>query len=162
MPSGLRVLTAEFGRMVVTGTLASLVAFVLFNWLLHWGTGLDEPLLHDHAVLAFLAANITSIALTYYLSKVWVFRDRDAVGFANGKVTFVVISLVTLTIPTACLTFSRNVLGLESALADNLAANVIGLFLGFVARFALYRTLVFTPRATGETDMTVLERSERG
>lgn len=147
--------------MVVAGTLASLVAFALFNWLLHWGTGLDEPLLHDHAVLAFLAANIISIGLTYVLSKIWVFRDRDAVGFANGKVTFVAISVVTLAIPTACLSFSRNVLGLESALADNIAANVIGLFLGFVARFSLFRTLVFTPKATGSADVAVLEESER-
>ena len=146
--------------MVVSGTLASLVAFLLFNWLLHWGTGTQEPLLHDHAVLAFLVANIISIALTYYLSKVWVFRDRDAVGFANGKVMFVAISVVTLTIPTACLTFSRNVLELESALADNLAANVIGLFLGFVARFALFRTLVFTTKATEGADVAVLEQSE--
>jgi putative flippase GtrA len=161
MPSGLRVLTAEFGRMVVSGVLASLVAFVLFNWLLHWGTGNQEPLLHDHAIAAFLAANITSIALTYYLSKTWVFRDRDAVGFADGKVTFVVISVLTLTIPTACLMFSRNVLGLESALADNLAANVIGLFLGFVARFSLFRTLVFTPKTPGTSDVAVLEQSER-
>ena len=148
--------------MVVSGVTASLVAFLLFNWLLHWGSGLPEPLLQDHAVLAFLAANICSIGLTYFLSKTWVFRDRDAVGFANGKVTFVVISVVTLSIPTACLSFSRNVLGLESALADNIAANVIGLFLGFVARFSLFRTLVFTPKtATDEPGVGVLEESER-
>jgi putative flippase GtrA len=161
MPSGLRVLTAEFARMVVSGVAASLVAFLLFNWLLHWGTGSHEPLLHEHAVLAFLVANVSSIALTYLLSKTWVFRDRDAVGFANGKVTFVVISVLTLAIPTACLSFSRNVLGLESALADNIAANVIGLFLGFVARFSLFRTLVFTPKATDDTGLAVFEDSDR-
>lgn len=160
MSTRLRGITAEFGRMVVAGTTASLVAFVLFNWLLHWGTGLPEPLLRDHAVLAFLAANITSIGVTYFLSKTWVFRDRDAIGFANGKVTFVAISVLTLAVPVACLSFSRNVLGLESVLADNLAANVIGLFLGFVARFSLFRTLVFAPRV-GEPALPIFEESER-
>jgi putative flippase GtrA len=160
MSTRLRGFTAEFGRMVVSGVLASLVAFLLFNWLLHWGTGLSEPLLEDHAVLAFLAANITSMGLTYYLSKTWVFRDRDAVGFADGKVTFVLISLLTLAIPTLCLWFSRNVLDLDSALADNVAANLIGLFLGFVARFSLFRTLVFAPR-TGEPALPIFEESER-
>jgi putative flippase GtrA len=87
-----------------------------------------------------------------------VFRDRDAVGFADGKMAFVVISVVTLAIPVACLSFSRNVLGLESALADNVAANVIGLFLGFVARFSLFRTLVFAPR-TGEPALPIFEES---
>ena len=46
-------------------------------------------------------------------------------------------------IPIACLWISRNVLGLDDPYSDNVAANVIGLFLGMVARFYLFRTLVF-------------------
>ena len=43
----------------------------------------------------------------------------------------------------ACLWISRHVLGLDDPLSDNLAANVIGLGLGTVARFLLIRTWVF-------------------
>jgi hypothetical protein len=46
-------------------------------------------------------------------------------------------------IPVACLWLSRNTLGLDDPVSDNLAANVVGLFLGLVARFYLFRTLVF-------------------
>jgi hypothetical protein len=57
---------------------------------------------------------------------------------------FFAISVGSLVIPVACLWFSRNVLDLSSATADNVAANVVGLFLGFVARFVLFRSLVFS------------------
>jgi hypothetical protein len=56
---------------------------------------------------------------------------------------FFVISIGSLVIPVACLWFSRNVLELSSATSDNVAANGVGLFLGFMTRFALFRSLVF-------------------
>ena len=37
---------------------------------------------------------------------------------------------------------------LDSAAADNVAANLVGLFLGFLTRFALFRLLVFRPADT--------------
>ena len=40
------------------------------------------------------------------------------------------INLATMLIPMACLWISRNVLGLDDPLSDNLSANVIGLALG--------------------------------
>ena len=46
-------------------------------------------------------------------------------------------------IPIGCLAISRDVLGLDDPISDNLAANVIGLVLGLVARFYLFRTFVF-------------------
>ena len=50
-----------------------------------------------------------------------------------------------MTIPITCLSISRQVLGLDDPLSDNIAANVIGLVLGLAnaARFVLFRTLVF-------------------
>jgi hypothetical protein len=56
---------------------------------------------------------------------------------------FVVINVATMLIPIACLWFSRHVLDHNDPWSDNLSANVIGLFLGMVARFYLFRTLVF-------------------
>ena len=56
-----------------------------------------------------------------------------------------------MVIPMACLWISRNVLGLDDPLSDNVSANVIGLALANAARFVLTRQLVFgireeTPR----------------
>jgi hypothetical protein len=42
-----------------------------------------------------------------------------------------------------CLAFSRNVLGLDDPISDNLSANVVGLFLGLVSRFYLFRVVIF-------------------
>jgi putative flippase GtrA len=139
-------LAGEFGRSAVAGTIASIVAFVLFNLLVHWDPGYDEAPLNDRAITGFVIANVVSTLLTYQLSRTWAFRHRQAVGFAGGVGAFFLISAASLVIPVACLWISRNVLDYDSALADNVAANVIGLFLGFVTRFFAWRTFVFQAR----------------
>lgn len=133
----------EVGKFAVTGIVASLVAFVLFNWFVHWSFGMHEPLLADHAVTGFLLANTASAFLSYRLARSWAFRHRQPVGVAAGRVSYFAISFGSMVIPTACLWVSRSLLGNDSALADNLAANVIGLFLGFLARFWAFRVFVF-------------------
>jgi putative flippase GtrA len=149
MAGGRRRLAGEFVRSATSGTVASLVAVALFNWLVHWdpGTGAGAWF-NDHAITAFVIANFTSILLTYALSRWWAFRHRRTSGPLGGVPMFFAISIGSLAIPVACLWFSRNVLELSSAAADNIAANVVGLFLGFVARFALFRALVF-PHSDG-------------
>ena len=145
MEGGRRRLAGEFARSATIGTVASLVAVALFNWLVHWdpGTGAGAWL-HEHAISAFLVANSISILVTYALSRWWAFRHRRTAGPLGGVPMFFAISLGSLVIPVACLWFSRNVLDLSSATSDNIAANVVGLFLGFVTRFALFRSLVFS------------------
>lgn len=133
----------EVGKFAVTGIVASLVAFVLFNWFVHWTFLVDEPILADHAVSGFLLANTMSAFLSYRMARSWAFRHRRPVGLAAGRVSYFAISFGSMVIPTACLWVSRDLLGNDSALADNLAANVIGLFLGFLARFWAFRVFVF-------------------
>lgn len=148
---GRRRLVTEFGRSATIGTLASLVAIGLFNWLVHWGFGLGAGgWLHDYPITAFLLANGLSILVTYQLSRVWAFRHREPSGAFGGVLIFYAISVGSLVIPVACLWFSRNVLELTSAVSDNIAANLVGLFLGFVTRFALYRVFVFRHREQSE------------
>ena len=54
-----------------------------------------------------------------------------------------VINLLTMLIPITCLFISRNLLGFDDPLSDNVAANVVGLLLANAARFFLFRGLVF-------------------
>lgn len=126
--------------------MASILAFVLFNGLVHWDPGYDNALLNSRPVTGFVIANVISTLFTYQLSRTWAFRHREAVGFAGGVVPFFLISGLSLVIPVVCLWISRNVLGYDSALADNVAANVVGLFLGFIVRFFAWRTFVFRKR----------------
>jgi len=53
------------------------------------------------------------------------------------------ILLGGLLIAAGCLSFSRYILDLHTALADNIAANVVGLGLGTLFRFWSYRKWVF-------------------
>ena len=129
-----------------------------------WSTGTPAAgagaWLHDHAITAFLIANGASILLTYALSRWWAFRNRQAYGPLGGVPMFFVISIGSLVIPVACLWFSRNVLELSSATADNVAANGVGLFLGFVTRFALFRSLVFRPAVAAPSEEQPAPRGE--
>ena len=147
-----RLLATEFGRSATIGTIASVVAVGLFNWLVHWELGGVGGWLHDYPISAFVLANGFSILLTYQLSRAWAFRHRVPAGAFGGVLTFYAISVGSLVIPVACLWFSRSVLELTSATSDNIAANVVGLFLGFVTRFALFRVFVFRHHGGSEDE----------
>jgi putative flippase GtrA len=144
-------LIAEVGRFLVVGGAATLVALVLFNLLVHgFNTG-DHALLKNQPILAYVIANTVGMTVSYHGSRNWAFRDRPPHHSDGGRTAFVGINLLTMLIPIGCLVISRDVLGLDDPISDNLAANVIGLVLGLVARFYLFRTFVFhRPISIGE------------
>jgi putative flippase GtrA len=134
---------AEVGRFLAVGGAATIVALIIFNLLVHgFNTG-QHALLADQPILAFIMANTVGMGVSYYGSRHWAFRDRPPVTSDGGLTSFVAINLLTMLIPIGCLAISRDVLGLDDPISDNLAANVIGLVLGLGARFALFRTFVF-------------------
>ena len=137
-----RIFTEAY-RFLAVGGLATVVAVIIFNFLVHgFHTGWDAPL-SGQPYLAFVLANLIGMAVSYRGSRTWVFKDRPPRTADGGRLLFVVINLATMLIPIACLWISRNVFDLDDPYSDNMAANVIGLFLGMVARFYLFRTLVF-------------------
>ncbi|MDF1602969.1 GtrA family protein [Nocardioides sp. YIM 152315] len=137
-----RIFTEAY-RFLAVGGLATLVALVIFNFLLHGlRTGWEAPL-SGNPYLAFVIANVVGMTISYRGSRTWVFRDRPPRTADGGRLMFIAINFVTMLIPIACLGISRNALGLDDPYSDNVSANVLGLFLGMVARFYLFRTLVF-------------------
>jgi putative flippase GtrA len=135
-------LLSEGAKFLTVGGVATLVAFVLFNALVHGYAGSPAPM-HDDPLVAFVMANLVGMLVSYRGSRSWAFRDRAAVGRAGGRVGFFVINIVSMVIPLACLTFTRYALRLDDAIADNVAANVVGLGLGTLARFWALRRFVF-------------------
>jgi putative flippase GtrA len=130
----------EASGFAAVGACALTVDIGGYNALVHLGgTGVldDQPLLAK--TLSVTAA--TSIA--YFGNRHWTYRHRPRGRFAREYTLFVALSAVGLTIALTCLAVSRYVLGLTSTLADNLAANVVGLALGSLFRFASYRRYVF-------------------
>ena len=135
----------EGAKFLTVGGVATLVAFVFFNGLVHGYFGGPGPM-HDDPLVAFVIANTIGMLVSYRGSRSWAFRNREAVGAAGGRVRFFVINLVSMVIPLGCLSFSRYVLGLSDPVADNVAANVVGLVLGTLARFwALKQFIFLTP-----------------
>ncbi len=148
--SKVRHVLGEIVRFLIVGGLATLVSFVGFNALVH-GLLYGAAPLHERPVLAFVLVNVVAGFVAYAGMRAWTFRDRDVTDTATGIVRFFTLGALTMAVPVLCLWVSRNVLGLSSPLADNLAANVIGLGLGAAARFWVFRQYVFTrptaPRA---------------
>lgn len=135
--------TAEVGRFLAVGLAATIVALVLFNFLVHgFNTAGFKPL-NDHPELAYLIANGVGMMISFRGTKSWAFRDRETRHADGGVSAFVAINLATMLIPMACLWTSRNVMGLDDPISDNVSANVVGLLLANTARFFLFRALVF-------------------
>ncbi|CUR57103.1 GtrA family protein (fragment) [metagenome] len=134
----------EVARFLAVGGVATLVALFLFNLLVHGNWAVSEPPLRDHAVLAYVLANSVGMVVSYRGSRHWAFKHRETTYADGGRTAYILINLATMSLPVGCLWFSRTVLGLDDPWADNLSANVIGLSLGMVARFYLFRTVVFS------------------
>jgi putative flippase GtrA len=134
---------AEVTRFLAVGLLATIVALVLFNFLVHgYVFGGDAPL-NEHPEAAYVVANGVGMLISYRGTKVWAFKHRESRHIDGGFAAFVGINLLTMLIPISCLWISRNVLGLDDPLSDNVSANMVGLLLANAARFFLFRSLVF-------------------
>jgi putative flippase GtrA len=138
--------TAEASKFLTVGGVATLVALLIFNALVHGYFGGPGPL-HEQPLVAFVLANTVGMVVSYRGSRSWAFRDREAVGPTGGRVAFFVINVLSMGIPLGCLAITRYVLGLTDPLSDNIAANVVGLGLGTAARFWAIRRFIFlSPR----------------
>jgi putative flippase GtrA len=135
-------LISEVAKFLTVGGVATLVSLVIFNGLVHGYFDGAGPM-HEDPLVAFVIANTVGMVVSYRGSRSWAFRDRAAVGVAGGRVMFFVINIVSMAIPLACLAFTRYVLGLTDPVADNIAANVVGLGLGTLARFFALKRFIF-------------------
>jgi len=140
--TAVRRVAGEVGRFLLVGGLATAVSFVGFNALVH-GLFLGVAPLREQPVAAFVLVNVVAGCVAYAGMRVWAFRDRGVSDPATGLVRFFGLGALTMAIPVVCLWTSRNVLRLDSPLADNLAANVVGLGLGAASRFWVFRRYVF-------------------
>ncbi|HEY0258730.1 MAG TPA: GtrA family protein [Lacisediminihabitans sp.] len=94
-----------------------------------------------------IGAKIVSVAVATLVNWVgnryWTFRENRRRNFVLELLEFAIVSVLGLLVGLACLWLSHYVFGLHSRLADNISSNVIGLGLGTVLRFALYRYWVY-------------------
>jgi putative flippase GtrA len=133
----------EVGRFLAVGLVATIVALILFNFLVHGFNTADFALLNDQPELAYLIASAVGMAISFRGTKDWAFRERPTSHPDGGVLAFVVINVATMLIPMTCLWISRNLIGVDDPFSDNISANVVGLLLANAARFFLFRSFVF-------------------
>jgi putative flippase GtrA len=136
---------AELGRFGAVGTVAFFVDLGLFN-LLRFGPwdALTLSPLHAKAVAVIVATLVSWVGSRY-----WTFAAQRTSRHGRELVGFLVVNALGMAIALGCLAFTTNVLGLTSPLAENVAANVVGLALANAFRYFAYRRLVFTGERTG-------------
>lgn len=146
MTSSGRRLAGEIWRYLTVGLVATTVSVILFNLLVHGFNTEGVAPMNDQPQLGYVLANLVGTVIAYRGTRSWAFRHRGTRHPDGGRTAFVAISLVTMLIPMACLWVSRNPLGLDDPVSDNVSANLIGLAMANAARFVLTRQLVFDVR----------------
>jgi putative flippase GtrA len=135
---------AKFG---LVGVLGLMVDLPIYNWLvfdnpLVVGEAGEGVLYHKPVTAKVISVTAATIA-TYLGNRHWTWRHRERSGLHREYALFFILNGIGMLIATGCLAFSRYVLDLHTQLADNIAANVIGLGLGTLFRFWSYRKWVF-------------------
>ena len=132
----------ELLKFGMVGGVAFIVDVGLFNLVLH----LTEKPLTSKTVSTVAATTVAYIGNRY-----WTFRRRTRSSVRREYALFFVLNGVGLAIALTCLAISHYALGFTGRLADNIAANGVGLALGTAFRFWSYRRWVFPellPEAT--------------
>lgn len=139
--------TLRLARQVLSFLAVGGIGFVvdvgLFNLLR--ATVFDPESVHGGAVLAKGTSTLAAIALNWVGNRLITFRAERARPVAGEAARFLAASLLGSGMALVCLAVTHYALGLTSVTADNLSANVVGLGLGTILRFLLYRVWVFAP-----------------
>jgi putative flippase GtrA len=130
----------ELGKFGVIGLIAYVIDLTVFN-LLRFAGG--EGPLFDKPLTAKVISVLVATTFAYFGNRNWTFKDRTRSSFRREYALFFVFNAVGMIISLSCLWISHYILGFDSALADNISANVIGLVLGTVFRFWGYHNWVF-------------------
>jgi putative flippase GtrA len=131
---------AEVAKFGTVGVGAFVIDVGVFNILVHAG---NPAVFSDKPVSAKVIAALLATLFAYFANRQWTWRDRERRGFAREYALFLLFNGIALVITVIPLAISRYALGLDSAWADNISANIIGIGLGTIFRFWAYRRWVF-------------------
>ena len=132
-------LLGYFVKFGLVGLVGLVVDVSLFNLLSLSGIGWwSEP------VTAKLISTSVAIVVNWLGNRYWTFRRDKRSDVVRELIEFVIASVAGMAVTLATLWFTHYVLGFDTLLADNVSANIIGLGLGTLVRFALYRWWVWS------------------
>jgi putative flippase GtrA len=138
----LRAAFHEIAKFGTVGALAFVVDVGIFNLILHVAP--HKPL------TAKVISTVVAATIAFVLNRAWSFKHRQRSSVRREYTLFFVLNAIGLVIAVGCLGFSRYVLGFDSRLADNIAANIFGVGFGTLFRFWSYRRFVWAAPAAVE------------
>ena len=130
----------ELGKFGVIGSIAFLIDLIIFNFLRFAG---GEGVLFDRPLTAKVLSVLVATTFAFAGNRHWTFKERSRSTIRRQYTMFFVFNVIGMVIALSCLWISHYVLGYESALADNISANFVGLILGTMFRFWGYHNWVF-------------------
>ena len=133
-------------RFIAVGAAGLLVDVVVFNVLRL--TVFSPHVVSSGPLLAKVVSVTAAIGTNWIGNRNWTFRETRRTDVVREGLEFAVVSIAGSLVAVLCLAVSHYALHLTSPLADNISANVIGLLLGTIVRFAGYRAWVFSARRT--------------
>lgn len=141
---GLATQVGKFGAVGLVGFVVDMTVFLLLRT-----TIFTPENMHAGPIYAKIVSTSLAIVVNWVGNRYWTFGEHRQSRALREGLEFLAVSLVGMGIGIACLWVSHYVLGYTSVMADNISSNVIGLALGSVFRFVLYRYWVFSPSRRG-------------
>jgi len=139
----------EVARFLTVGGAGFVVDVGLFNLLrFDAGFGDGQGVLYEKPLTAKTISVVAATLVTYAGNRSWTWRHRQRTGLVREYGLFFLLNGVAMGISVLTLAVSHYVLGFTGPVADNIAANVIGLALGTAFRFFGYRRWVFKATVT--------------
>jgi putative flippase GtrA len=148
----------ELAKFGIVGLAALVIDIGLFNFLRFAG---GEGPMFDRPISSKIISVAVATTFAYFGNRYWTFRQRGRTNMGREYLMFFGLNAVALLIAISCLWFSHYVMGWDSALADNISANVVGLGLGTMFRFWSYRKFVFPAIPDGAEHQGERELAER-
>ncbi len=135
-------LSREASKYLVVGAGGYVIDVGIFNLL---SLSRIFGLLELEPISAKTFSFVFAVTFTYIANSRWTFRERQGRPEGINRISrYALVNLVGLGVTILPLYVSRYVLGFESLLADNIAANLIGVVLALVFRFFANRAFVFS------------------
>ncbi|MBD3690095.1 GtrA family protein [Nanchangia anserum] len=131
----------EVVKFCLVGGLNYVVDVALFNALLF-------TLLSGHPLPAKVISVAVATTMSWFINRSWTFRGRGTDRKVRELINFALVNVIGAAPALCFLWLTHHVLGLTSALADNISGNVAGLIVGSIVRYLCYKFVVFT----GPTD----------
>lgn len=127
----------EVIKFCIVGGLNFLVDIGIFNALLF-------TLLSDAPMVAKAISVSVATIFSWVVNRNWTFKGQETDRRLKELIGFIVVNILGALPALICLWISHHLLGLTSALADNISGNVIGLIIGTIVRYVCYKFFVFT------------------